>query len=98
VDFAPPAPPLRVAAFFPAAQCGVVCASPDWGAQVPHPAPWRQLCCNRRGEYEVTASDGTTRRFPAGALLLLEDRTGKGHATRITRDDDVFHVAVALAD
>jgi hypothetical protein len=56
------------------------------------------LFCNLQGEYEVTASDGTTRRFPAGSLLLLEDTTGKGHRTRITSDDDVLLVAVALTD
>ena len=98
VDFAPPAPPLHVTALFPAARCGLVCAPPDWGGQVPHPAPRRQLFCNLRGEYEVTASDGTTRRFPAGSLLLLEDTTGKGHSTRITSGDDALLVAVALAD
>ena len=46
----------------------------------------------------MTACDGTTRRFPAGSLLLLEDTTGKGHATRITSEKDALLVAVALAD
>ena len=98
VDFAPPAPPLHVASLFPAARCGFVGAPADWDGQVPHPAPRRQLFCNLRGEYEVTASDGVTRCFPAGSVLLLEDTTGKGHATRITGDEDVLLVAVALAD
>jgi hypothetical protein len=97
-DFAPPAPPLHIAALFPAARCGLVCAPPDWDGQIPHPSPRRQLFCNLRGEYEITASDGTTRRFPAGSLLLLEDTTGKGHATRITGDQDSLVVSVALAD
>jgi hypothetical protein len=30
--------------------------------------------------------------------LLLEDTTGKGHASRIVSDEDVLIVAVALAD
>lgn len=98
VDFAPPAPPLHVAALFPTTGCGFVCGPVDWDGQVPHPSPRRQLFCNLRGEYEVTASDGTTRRFLAGSLLLLEDTTGKGHSTRITSDDDALLVAVALAD
>ena len=98
VDFAPPAPPLHVAALFPATGCSVVGAPADWAGQVPHPSPRRQLFCNLRGEYEVTASDGSIRRFLAGSLLLLEDTTGKGHATRITSNDDVLIVAVALAD
>ncbi|MEA2596197.1 MAG: hypothetical protein QOF01_2666 [Thermomicrobiales bacterium] len=98
VDFAPPAPPLHVGALFPAARCGFVAVPVDWDGQIPHPSPRRQLFCNLRGEYEVTASDGTVRRFPAGSVLLLEDTTGKGHATRITSDNDVLLVAVALAD
>jgi hypothetical protein len=98
VDFAPPAPPLHVAALFPATRCGLLGAPPDWDGQIPHPAPRRQLFCNLRGEYEITASDGTVRRFPAGSVLLLEDTTGKGHATRITSDEEVLLVAVTLAD
>lgn len=98
VDFAPPAPPLNVAALFPAARCSFVGAPPDWGGEVPHPTPRRKLFCTIHGEYEVTASDGTARRFPAGSLLLLEDTTGKGHAKRITGHDDMLIVAVALAD
>jgi hypothetical protein len=96
VDFAPPAAPLNIAALFPASRCGLVGASPDWAGQVPHPSPRRQLFCNLRGCYEITASDGTTRTFPAGSLLLLEDTTGKGHATRITSSDDVLLVSVTL--
>lgn len=98
VDFAPPASPLHVTALFPATGCSFVCGPVDWGGQIPHPSPRRQLFCNLRGEYEVTASDGTTRRFSAGSVLLLEDTTGKGHSTRITSDGDALLVAVALAD
>lgn len=98
VDFAPPAPPLHVGTLFAAARCGFVSGPVDWDGQIPHPSPRRQLFCSLQGEYEITASDGAVRRFPAGSVLLLEDTTGKGHATRITSDDDVLLVAVALAD
>jgi hypothetical protein len=98
VEFAPPAPPLHIAALFPAKQCGILCAPPEWDGSIPHPTPRRQLMCNLRGEYEVTASDGAVRRFPAGSVLLLEDTTGKGHSSRIVSDEDVLIVAVALAD
>jgi len=97
-EFAPPAPPLHVTALFPATRCGFLCASAEWDGSTPHPTPRRQLMCNLRGEYEVTASDGTVRRFPAGSVLLLEDTTGKGHSSRIVSDEDVLIVAVALAD
>ena len=98
IDFAPPAPPLHFAALFPATGCSYLCCPADWGGQIPHPSPRRQLLCNLKGEYEVTTSNGVACRFPAGSVLLLEDTTGKGHTTRITSDDDVLIVAVALAD
>jgi hypothetical protein len=97
-EFAPPAPPLHVTALIPATRCGFLCAPAEWDGSTPHPAPRRQLMCNLRGEYEVTASDGTVRRFPAGSALLLEDTTGKGHSSRILVAEDVLIVAVALAD
>jgi hypothetical protein len=98
VDFAPPAAPLHVAALFPATSWGLVCGPPDWDGSIQHPAPRRQLFCTLRGEYEVTASDGTVRRFPTGSLLLLEDTTGAGHTTRVVGDGDVLIASVTLAD
>jgi hypothetical protein len=98
VDYSPPAPPLHVAGLFPATGCGFVGAPGDWDGQIPHPSPRRQVFCTLRGEYEVTASDGEVRRFPVGSLLLLEDTTGKGHASRIVGAADVLVLAVALAD
>jgi hypothetical protein len=96
VDFAPPAAPLNVAALFPAVRCGFVGAAPDWGGEVPHPTPRRQLFCTMRGAYALTASDGTTRHFREGQLLLLEDTEGKGHSTRVIGAEDLLVFAVAL--
>ena len=75
-----------------------MCVPPDWDGSTPHPAPRRQLFYTLRGAYEVTASDGTVRSFPAGSLLLLEDTTGAGHTTRAVGDGDVLIAAVTLAD
>jgi hypothetical protein len=94
IDFAPPAPPLNALVLFPATGCGLVAATIDWGGDVPHPAPRRQLFCLMRGEYKITASDGTTRHFLPGSLLLLEDTTGDGHSTWIVDDCLVFTVAL----
>lgn len=98
VDFAPPATPLHVTALFPATSCGFVCGPPGWDGSTPHLSPRRQLMCNLRGEYEVTASDGTVRRFSPGSVLLLEDTSGKGHTTRVVSGEDVFIVSVTLAE
>jgi hypothetical protein len=63
-----------------------------------HPTPHRQIFCTLEGEYEVTASDGTVRRFPPGSVLVLEDTWGKGHATRIVSKGENLVFGVALAD
>lgn len=47
-----------------------------------HPAPRKQWVIMLRGAVEVEVSDGSTRTFGAGDLLLVEDVTGSGHSTR----------------
>ena len=98
IDFAPPAPPLNVATLYPAAQCFLLAGPADWGGDVPHPTPRRQLFCLLQGETEVTASDGETRRFRPGDVLLLEDTHGKGHATRGVGGGSFLLLGVALAE
>jgi hypothetical protein len=98
VDFAPPAAPLNIARFLPAAGSLWVGAPVGWAGQTPHPSPQRQIFCTLKGEYEVTASDGGVRRFPVGGVLLLEDNWGKGHSTRITSKEEALVFAVVLAD
>ena len=45
----------------------------DWTGQCPSSHPRRQIFCTVEGEYEMTASDGEVRCFPAGSVLLVED-------------------------
>lgn len=96
-DFAPPSIPVHVASLFPATACGLIGSPADWDGSSPHPTPRRQLLCTLRGAYEVTASDGTVRRFPVGSLLLMEDTMGKGHLTRSVGDDDMLVLSITLA-
>ena len=49
----------------------------DW-----HPAPRRQFIFIMSGAMEITTSDGATRAFPAGSIVLADDRGSKGHQTR----------------
>ncbi len=49
----------------------------DW-----HPAPRRQFIVIMAGAMEITTTDGTTRAFPPGSIILADDRGGKGHRTR----------------
>jgi hypothetical protein len=95
-DFAPPAAPLNIAQFLPTAQSLWVGAPVGWYGEKLHPSPNRQIFCSLQGEYEVTASDHSVRRFATGSLLLLEDTWGKGHSTRVISKDDVLIFAVVL--
>lgn len=99
---APPAQPLHQAPFlaaegtFLAAEGTFWIGVPtDWSGEVPHPAPARMVFVAVEGEYEVTVSDGTTRRLTPGSVLLLEDTTGDGHSTRVISAGIVFAVRLA---
>lgn len=93
----PPAQPLHNAPFLAAESTFWIGAPTDWQGGAPHPAPRRMVFVTVRGEYEVTAAEGATRRFPPGTVLVLEDTTGTGHSTRITSAEDVIVFAVRLA-
>ena len=71
---------------------------PKWDGETPHPTPTRQILCALQGEYEFTASDGTSRPISAGSAILLEDTWGKGHTSRITSQGDGLMLAITLAD
>ena len=95
VEFAPPAPPLHMAAPLEASRM-ILCVVPagwvgDW-----HPAPRRQFYVQLSGELEVEVSDGEIRRFSAGSLVLLEDTSGKGHLTRVVGSAGVDAVFIQL--
>ncbi len=49
----------------------------DW-----HCAPRRQYIVLLDGRIELTTSDGETRRFGGGDIVLVEDTEGRGHKTR----------------
>ncbi|HEY1776334.1 MAG TPA: hypothetical protein VGG41_09270 [Solirubrobacteraceae bacterium] len=51
-------------------------------SDLPHTAPRRLLIITLEGTAEVTASDGETRSFGPGSVVLVEDTTGAGHVTR----------------
>ena len=63
-----------------------------------HNPPRRWLALVLTGTWEVEASDGSSRQFPAGSVSLVEDTTGKGHRGRAVGDADVLVAAVGLSD
>jgi hypothetical protein len=94
---APPAAPLYSAKFSPAVESFWMGAVPTWKGDIPHPAPRRMAFVTVQGEYQIEASTGETRRFPAGSVLLIEDTTGVGHKTKNISGEDTIVFAVALA-
>ena len=96
-DYAPPAPPLDLSSFTPAKQFGFMRAPAGWSSKW-HPSSARNIFFALSGEWEVTASDGETRRFAAGSVLLVEDTSGKGHASRVLDNTDSLAAMVHLGD
>lgn len=80
-EFAPPAPPVYVSAPGDAKRFLFLVLPHGWFGDL-HPAPHRQLMVMTSGTLEVTTSDGETREFHRGDIVLVEDTFGRGHATR----------------
>lgn len=97
VDFAPPAPPLNISEFGSVEHCSLLKAPEDWYGDW-HPAPYRQIHFYLSGEVEVETSDGDSRRFGPGSVILVEDTTGKGHRSRVTGTSEVIIAAVKLGN
>jgi hypothetical protein len=95
IDFAPPAPPVNVSRFVPASQTAFFGAPSGWKGDW-HPASGRNLFFVLSGEWEVEASDGESRRFGPGSVLLAEDTTGKGHLSRVISSSDSIAGLVQL--
>ncbi len=83
-DFAPPAPPVDVSPPTPASAVMMLRFPAGW-ADPEHPAPARQWMYLLSGEASITAG-GETRRFQPGAVLLVEDTEGPGHASQMITD------------
>jgi len=87
-------PPVASAPFLPSEGTFWVGATTAWNGEKLHPAPRRFILIEVSGEYAVTTSQGVTRNFGPGSVLLVEDTTGKGHSTRTIRDGVGFCVGL----
>ncbi|SRR6266404_365978 len=94
-DYAPPAPSLSISAFTPAKQFGFMQAPAGWSSDW-HATSVRTMFFVLRGEWEVTASDGETRSFRVGSVLLAEDTDGKGHTSRVVSEVDSLAAMLEL--
>lgn len=95
VEYTPPAPPLYLSSFAPATQFGFMNAPAGWASEW-HPASARNIFFVLTGEWEVVASDGESRRFGPGSVLLVEDTTGKGHSSRVLSESDSLAAMVQI--
>ena len=96
-DYAPPAPPISVSDVVPADGVMFLSSPIGWFGDF-HPAPRRQFIFFLSGELEVEVSDGETRRFGPGAMLVLEDTVGQGHVSRVVGEERAYIVAVPITD
>ena len=94
-EYAPPAAPLALSAFTPARQFGFMQAPAGWSSDW-HPSSVRTMFFVLSGEWEVTASDGETRRFGVGSVLLAEDTEGRGHTSRVISEVDSLAAMLEL--
>jgi hypothetical protein len=72
------------------------CFPPGWRTE--HQAPRRQFLVFLSGTAAIETSDGETRYFQAGDVLLAEDTTGKGHASKNNGEDTLLAVVIQLHD
>jgi hypothetical protein len=94
-DYAPPAAPLGVSESMNADAVVFISQPFGWDGAW-HPSPRRQFAILVSGTEEVTASDGEVRKFVPGDFILLEDTSGKGHASKVTSADGAVVMMVPL--
>jgi len=97
LDFAPPAPALALSTYVPATRTAFLGGPSGWTGDW-HVSSARNMFVVLSGEWEIEASDGTTRTFAPRSVLLAEDTSGKGHRSRVTSKEDSLALLVQLPD
>jgi len=62
----------------------------------PHAPPRRQLGVVLRGEFEITTTDGDSRRFGPGDCVLADDMESKGHTYEDVGQEPLITVTIGL--
>src|SRR5947207_10935589 len=96
-DYVAGAAPLKLSPSHAAVDYRFMDAPAGWTSDW-HPSSARNLFVVLSGGWEVIASDGETRRFNTGDVLLVEDTTGKGHRSRVVGNSDSLAVMVQLRE
>jgi hypothetical protein len=95
VDYTGAAPPLNLSDITNASSVRFMEAPAGWTSDW-HTSNARVLFIVLSGEWEVTVSDGESRRFAIGSAILVENTSGIGHSSRITSVDGSLAAMVEL--
>ena len=95
VNFAHGIPPLFVSYGFAASETSFFGPPSGWESDW-HPSSGRPLFAVLSGVWEVTSSDGETRTFSAGDVLLVEDTAGKGHTSKVISKEESLSLLIVL--
>jgi quercetin dioxygenase-like cupin family protein len=96
-DYTPTAPPLKLSETRAATQFAFMEGPAGWTSDW-HPSSARNLFVVVSGEWEVTASDGESRRFSVGDVLLVDDTSGQGHRSTVVSEAGSLAVMVELSE
>ena len=94
-DYVQSAAPLELSAMLLADEFRFLRAPAGWTSDF-HASSARNFFVVLNGEWEVTASNGESRRFAVGSVLIVEDTHGKGHASRVVSPTASVAVMVQL--
>ncbi|HEX3085295.1 MAG TPA: hypothetical protein VHP99_12265 [Pyrinomonadaceae bacterium] len=95
VNYTDAAPPLNLSDITNATNVRFMEAPAGWSSDW-HTSAARTMFIVLSGEWEVTVSDGESRRFAIGSAILLENTIGIGHASRITSVDGSLAAMIQL--
>ena len=96
-DYAPPSEPVQVSADIRLTIGNFLAAPPGWDDEF-HPTPRRQLAVMLSGQATISTTDGEKVNVGPGSVVLLNDRSSKGHLTRVLGNADASFLLVGLAD
>jgi hypothetical protein len=96
-DFAPPAPPISVSDAIKSEGAMIISSPSGWEGDW-HPTPQRQYFVCLKGQLQVEVSDGEVRTFGPGAVILVEDTSGKGHVSRVVGKERCYAVVMPLKE
>jgi hypothetical protein len=95
VDYTAAGPPLNMSTITSASHVRFMEAPAGWTSDW-HTSSARTLFICLIGEWEITVSDGESRRFAIGSVILVENTSGRGHSSRITSVDGSLAAMIQL--